>query len=128
MNIQDMIIYDMKIEKEPNFKNAYKVIVGELQRQPKKILTDSETINILKKLIKYEEEKLELRQMKTSKYLEILNSYIPNQATEEEIVKWIKENIDFTKFKNSKQAIGVICKHFGTSTTGKFVTDLINKY
>jgi uncharacterized protein YqeY len=121
-------MYDMKTEKDPNFKNIYKVIVGELQRQPKKILTDPETIAILKKLIKYEEEKLEQQQIKTSKYLEILNSYIPKQVTEEELVKWIKENINFEKFKNSKQVIGVICKHFGTATTGKFVTELINKY
>lgn len=128
MNIQDMIAYDMKTEKDSDFKNSYKVIVGELQRQTKKKLTDSETIAILKKLIKYEEEKLKFKQMPSSKYLEILNLYMPKQATEEEILKWIKENIDFTKFKNSKQVIGVICKHFGPATTGKFVTELINKY
>jgi len=42
----------------------------------------------------------------TSPKIEIAQSYLPKQASEEEIISWIKENIEFSNYKNKMQANG----------------------
>jgi hypothetical protein len=42
-------------------------------------------------------------------------------ATDEEIADFIKENIDFSQFKNRMQAMGPIMKHFGKTADGNAV-------
>ena len=49
-------------------------------------------------------------------------------ATKEEIVVWIKENIDFTQFKNPMQAIGPTMKHFGKLADGQFVKEILQDF
>jgi hypothetical protein len=48
-------------------------------------------------------------------------------ASEEEIVAWINENIDFSEFKNKMQAMGSIMKHFGPAADGDTVKQILQK-
>jgi Glu-tRNA(Gln) amidotransferase subunit E-like FAD-binding protein len=49
-------------------------------------------------------------------------------ATREEIISWIKENIDFSEYKNKMQAMGAIMKHFGKQADGKMVNEILQKW
>jgi len=128
MTIQEKINNDLhqSIKLKSNITSNLKVIVGELQRNKKKILTDDEVIQILKKLKNNELELLKLMKKETSEFLDLLDVYIPEQASEKDIKEWISKNIDFTELKNHKQAIGITIKHFGSLTNGEIVTSIIN--
>jgi len=124
--LQDKILNDLKQTKVKNTKESLKVIIGELQRQPTKILSDDQVIDIIKKLKKYEEERLEkLYENKDSLYLETLKKYLPVQVSEEEIRNWINQNIDFKSLKKPEMAIGIVCKYFGKSVDGNLVKDIV---
>jgi uncharacterized protein len=128
--LQEKILNDLKhaTENKDNvLAGNIKVIVGELQRQPKKILSDDVVMQIIKKLIKYELEVLERTNVKTSDYFETLQSYIPKQLDETEIKEWIKENIDFSQFKNKMQAVGIVVKQFGQSVDGNKIKQIIQE-
>lgn len=48
-------------------------------------------------------------------------------ATDEEIITWINQNVDFSKFKNKMQAMGLIMKHFGATADGNTVKKILQK-
>lgn len=56
--------------------------------------------------------------------IRMAESYMPEPATEDEILGWAATNIDFSKLKNKMQAMGPIMKHFGNRTNGNFVKGL----
>jgi hypothetical protein len=58
----------------------------------------------------------------------MLEAYLPRQATQEEIVAWVRQHIDFSTFKNRMQAMGVIMKHFGKSADGKLVNQILQNW
>ena len=60
--------------------------------------------------------------------MEILQSYLPKQVTREEIEAWIKENIDFSQYKNKMQAMGTIMKQFGKTADGKQVNQILKEW
>jgi len=124
--LQERIMIDMRESKNLEIKNSLKILTGELQRQREKVVSDEKVIAIIKKLINYEEERLNLSTEKTSIYLETLKMYLPVQTPKEEILKWVETNIDFSKFKNRNQATGVVLKHFGTSTSGDIVKEVLS--
>lgn len=97
--------------------------------RPKKAgeITDEEVIGIIRKLIKSEKTVLEARQEQTSGYLQILQAYLPQMATQEEIESWIRENIDFSEFKSPMQAMGPIMKHFGKQADGNLVKQVLQQ-
>ena len=100
---------------------------GKKTTRPKKAeeITDDDIIGIIQKLVKFENTVLEVKKQETSDYLEILESYLPRMATKEEIVIWIRDNIDFTEFKSPMQAMGPIMKHFGKLADGKMVKQIL---
>ena len=55
-------------------------------------------------------------------------TYLPRQVAREEIVDWVRGNIDFSQFKNKMQAMGVIMKHFGKTADGKLVSDILKNW
>ncbi|MGA8178988.1 MAG: hypothetical protein WB792_02945 [Desulfobacterales bacterium] len=57
----------------------------------------------------------------------MIESYLPKMAAEEEISAWIRQNVDFSKFKNKMQAMGAIMKHFGASADGNIVKEILQK-
>ncbi len=131
MTIQEQIKKDLMIamkEKDEEKKSALRIIMGEFGRGEKKELTDDDAVRVLKKLIKSERETLEqLGKQGDNKYIEILESYLPKMATDDDIRAWIAANIDFSKYKNKMQAIKDIMAHFGSAADGNRVKEIIQK-
>lgn len=91
-------------------------------------ITNDDIIGIVQGLVKSEHIVLEAKKEASSAYLDIIQSYLPKQASREEIVAWIKENIDFSGFQNRMQAMGKIMKHFGKQADGKMVNEILQKW
>lgn len=123
MRIQEVIETDLKAairDKNDIIKENLKIIVSELQRQRSKILSDVETTIVLRQLKTWETTRLDKCNITGgSTYLDIIDNYMPSQATDEEIKEWINENIDLTKFGNKYAAIKPTLKHFGLIATDK---------
>lgn len=102
------------------------MILGEFARMEEKILPDGQVIRILKKLIKSEKEVLE-RQGANIDYdfIKIIQDYLPAMATEKEVGTWIRENIDFSRYKNKMQAMREIMVHFGDTADGNMVKQIL---
>ena len=139
----DKLKMDLKTamrNKDNAVKDAIRVIMSEFPRKitlpitlesgkkssrPKKPeeTTNDEVIDVIRGLVKSEKTTLELKKLESSEYLEILESYLPKMASKEEITAWIKDNIDFSKFKSGMQAMGPIMKHFGKLADGNLVKE-----
>ena len=103
---------------------------GKKSTRPKQAeeITNDDIIGIIQGLIKSEHIMLEAKQEATSDYLQILETYLPRQVAREEIVDWVRGNIDLSQFKNKMQAMGVIMKHFGKTADGKLVSDILKNW
>ena len=114
------------------FKLTVPVVLegGKKSTRPKKAeeITNDDIIGIIQGLIKSEHIVLEAKQETASDYLRILESYLPRQASAEEITTWIKANIDFSRFKNKMQAMGPIMKQFGKTADGKLVNQILKEW
>jgi len=107
-------------------KAALRVILGEFARPDTKELSDDEVIKILKKLNKAEREVLETKgDPQDSEFIQTLDSYLPQMATDAEIRGWIEQNIDVEALKNKMQAMGPIMKHFGATADGNAVKKIL---
>ena len=91
-------------------------------------ITDDDILGIIQGLVKSERMVLEAKKEESSDYLDILQLYLPQMASREEIIAWIKENVDFSAFKNKMQAMGTIMKHFGKQADGKMVNEILQKW
>lgn len=131
MKLQEQIKKDLSSAikvKDEEKKDTLRVIIGEFGRLNKKELSDDEVIKILKKLIKSEKELLEKKgDVTDSEFIRIIENYLPKMATDEEIITWINQNVDFSKFKNKMQAMGLIMKHFGATADGNTVKKILQK-
>jgi uncharacterized protein YqeY len=131
MNLQNQIKRDLTAAikaKDEEKKDTLRVILGEFGRLDKKELSDDEAVKILKKLIKSEKEVLEKKGDETdSRFIKIIENYLPKMATEADITKWIEQNIDFSEFKNKMQAMGLIMKHFGATADGNAVKKILQR-
>ncbi len=129
MNLQKQIKSDLTTAikaKDQEKKDTLRVILGEFGRLDKKELSDDEVVKILKKLIKSEKEMLEKKgDDADSIFIRVIENYLPKMATQEEITNWIKQNVDFSEFKNKMQAMGLIMKHFGTTADGNEVKKIL---
>jgi hypothetical protein len=129
MTIQEQIKKDLMIamkEKDEEKKSALRIIMGEFGRGEKKELTDDDAVKVLKKLVKSERETLEQSgKQGDNRYIEILESYLPKMATDEDIRAWITANIDFSKYKNKMQAMRDIMAQFGSAADGNRVKEIL---
>ena len=131
MTLQEKIIADMRSTGfmrelfEVGDGRMLRVIVGELQRQPKKKLTDDEVVRILKKLHSAEKELITLKGETISPFLTLLETYLPEEVTRDQIIDWIIKNVDFSGLKTKMQAIGLVTKHFGAAVDGNTVRNII---
>jgi len=91
-------------------------------------ITNDDILGVIQGLVKSEKMVLEARKEKTSAYLETLNAYLPQMADREEIAAWIKENIDFSRYKSRMQAMGTIMKHFGKRADGRQVNQVLRQW
>jgi uncharacterized protein YqeY len=126
-SIHDDLKKAMKAKDEARV-SALRVLFGEFQRQGKKELDDGEVVAIIRKLIKAERETLDRTGQATSPYLEVIESYQPRQAGEEEIRAWIAANIDFSQLKNKMQAMRPIMAHFGSAADGDTVKKVLESF
>jgi len=103
---------------------------GKKTSRPKKPeeIEDDEIIDIVRGLAKSEKIVLEAKGETSSRYIEILTAYLPQMAGLEEIDAWIRENIDFSRFKSPMQAMGPIMKHFGKLADGRQVKEILGKF
>jgi hypothetical protein len=109
-------------------KDTLRVVIGEFGRSVKKELSDDEVIKVLRKLIKSEKEVLDKKgDDSDSEYINIIESYLPKMATNEEVKTWVEQNIDFSQFKNKMQAMGLIMKHFGSLADGNMVKKILQE-
>ena len=90
-------------------------------------ITNDDIIGIINGLVKSEQTVLEIKKETTSEYLEILKRYLPKRVSRAEIEAWIKENVDFSQYKNKMQAMGTIMKHFGKTADGKVVNQILQE-
>lgn len=130
MGLQEKIQGELKVAmkaKDTARTGAIRILIGEFQRQPDKTLTDEQVVSIIKKLIKSEKELLAASGAETSEYIEVLNGYLPQQASEEDIRQWIDKNIDFSQFGNKMQAMRPIMAHFGSSADGNVVKSILQQ-
>ncbi len=131
MRIQEKIKKDLMIamkEKDEERKSILRVVMGEFGRADTKEVNDEEAIKILKKLVKSEKETMERTgDTGESRFVAVVESYLPRKATEAEIRRWIETNIDFSKYKNRMQAMRDIMAHFGSSADGAQVKEILQK-
>jgi uncharacterized protein YqeY len=88
-------------------------------------MTDDDIIGIVQRLVKAEKTVLALKGADTSEYLGILETYLPQMATEAEIRAWIRDNVDMGALKSPMQAMGAIMKHFGKQADGNLVKSVL---
>ena len=91
-------------------------------------ITNDDIVGIIQGLAKSERMVLEAKNEASSDYLNILQLYLPQMASREEIIAWIGDNIDFSEYKNKMQAMGSIMKHFGKQADGKMVNEILQKW
>jgi uncharacterized protein len=129
MTIQQQIKKDLMAAmkaKDEDKKSTLRVIMGEFARAEAKELSDDEVIKTLKKLIKSEKEALAQKGSDDiTPFIQIIETYLPQMANEDDIVAWVNGNIDFSQFKSKMQAMGPIMKHFGPRADGNVVKRIL---
>jgi uncharacterized protein YqeY len=68
----------------------------------------------------------ELGDVLTSPEIAFAQTFLPKKATEEEVIDWIKSNLDLSTFKNKMQAMGPILKQF-KGCDGNFIKSILMK-
>jgi len=147
LSLHDKLRSDLKkamLAKDQEVRNTLRLIMAEFPKltvpltlesgkkttrlkKPEEI-TDDDVIGIIKGLSKSEQTVMEATGQATSEYLDILKSYLPQMIDREEISSWIKDNIDFSQFKNKMQAMGPVMKHFGKLADGRLVNQILKEW
>jgi uncharacterized protein YqeY len=128
MGLQDTIKKDLVAAmkaKDVGKKETLRVVLGEFARMAQKQLSDDQVIRILRNLIKAEQEVLAGQSEQDSTFIQVIKSYLPQLASDEEIVAWIGANIDFSQFNSKMQAMRPIMQHFGSKADGSRVKALL---
>ena len=147
LSLLEKVRQDLKtamLTKDQEARNAMRLIMAEFPKltvpltlesgkkstrlkKPEEI-TNDDIIGIINGLVKSEQTVLEIKKESTSEYLEILKSYLPQMVSREDIVAWVKENIEFSQYKNKMQAMGPVMKHFGKLADGKQVNHILKEW
>ncbi|MFH2092752.1 MAG: GatB/YqeY domain-containing protein [Pseudomonadota bacterium] len=144
ISLHDKIRQDMKkamLNKDNAVRDTMRLIMGEFcsltvdmtlesgkktfrVKTPEEI-TDDDLLDIIRKFVKSEKTVLEFKKQTTSDYLELLNQYLPQMATAEQIEQWVQDNVDLSGFKSPMQAMGNVMKHFGKLADGNLVKEVL---
>ena len=147
VSLHDKVRGDLKaamLGKDQEVRNTLRMIISEFPKltvpltlesgkkstrlkKPEEI-TDDDVIGIIRGLAKSEQTVLEATGQATSDYLEILQFYLPQMLGREEIISWIKDNMDFSQYKNKMQAMGPVMNHFGKLADGKLVNQILKEW
>ena len=131
MSLQTQFKDELKVSikaKDTARTGAIRILIGEFQRLPTKELSDDQVVAVIKKLIKSEKELLAASGQASSEYLTILEGYLPQQATAEEIRAYIRDSIDLKSFKTPMQAMRPIMAHFGAAADGNMVKTVLAEF
>jgi uncharacterized protein YqeY len=153
MNVTSGPIFETTIASK-DVSRAIISMFPEIGKKPDEA-TDDDVIKLLKKYINQEKERavyelgylkekdvegktapqvkklvsdaiIDLGYVISSNKIFLAELFLPKQASEEEVTKWIAENIDFTTFKNKMQAMGPIMKQF-KGADGNFIKGILMK-
>jgi uncharacterized protein len=110
--------------------SSLRMVMGEIPRLNKKageLPTDEEIKSIIRKLIKSETTVLETLgdKVEDSEYISILNKYLPKEMTEDEVKKWIDNNIDLEYYNPKIKAMKVIMKELKGKVNGNIVKSIL---
>lgn len=117
-------------------RNLFKLLKAEFQREPTKEISDKKAISIIKRMIKNNEEMMKYKKdhffFKERQRLftdnVMLHLFIPkSNISDDDIKNWIKENIDFSQYKNKMQAMKSIMNHFKDSVEGSHVKEILEQ-
>lgn len=109
-------------------KSTLRVVMGEFGRLSRKEISDDDVVKVLKKLVKAEKETMEKsNDTGDSEYIDLIERYLPQTASEEDVRTWIKENIDLSQFKNKMQAMKPIMANFGSAADGNTVKKILQE-
>ena len=146
ISLHDKIKLDLKnsmLQKKNDIRDAIRVVMGEYPKltvpltlesgkktfrvkKPEEI-SDDDLLGIIRGLVKSEKTVLELQKKESSPYLQVLESYLPKMANRDEVMVWIKENIDLSDYKTPMQAMATVMKHFGKLADGSMVKGLLQE-
>ena len=100
----------------------YSVLMGEIQRQPNKNISEQDIIKIIKKLYTAAIES----PVKDNNWIELLKSYLPIKVSSEEILNFIN-SIDLSLYqgKDRIKLMKVIMTHFGNTVDGSEVKRIL---
>jgi uncharacterized protein YqeY len=131
MTLQETLQNDMRSAEAGRRKEALKLAVSEMQREPQKIVTDERVVKILNKLIVSEREMLKALAERNgtvfvdSTFITTLESYLPKEVSEEEVRAWVQANIDLSTFKNRMQAMKPVMAQFTGRIDGNKVKAIL---
>lgn len=131
MTLQEQIKFDLKESMTTNIpkRNLLKVVVGEMNRELNKDLTDEQVLKILKRMIEGATECNNISEV------EILSTYMPEKVTEEEVLSFLQGIFDRQEYyqstlytlKDMGKMIVEAKEFFGKKYDGKIVSDCIKK-
>lgn len=133
MTLYEQIKNDLKEAMKSRGKHkvsALRVIIGEFPRlnlKANETPTDEQVLGILRRLHKSEKILIESAKLEDTMFLEVVESYLPQLMSEEEIIKYINSNIDVGSFKNIMQAMGPIMKDLKGKADGNTVKSVLMK-
>jgi uncharacterized protein YqeY len=131
------------LQKKNDIRDTIRVIMGEYPKltvpltlksgkktfrvkKPDEI-TNDDLLGIIRGLVKSEKSVLELQKKESSPYLQVLELYLPKMVSRDEVRDWIIENVDFSQYKSSMQAMAPIMKHFGKLVDGNLVKGILQE-
>ena len=146
MTLHDKLRLDLKkavLLKRNAIRDAIRVVMGEYPKltapltlesgkktfrvkKPEEI-TNDDLLGIIRGLVKSEKSVLELQKKKSSPYLEVLQSYLPQMVSREEVRDWIEKNVNISEYKSPMQAMAPVMKHFGKLADGSMVKELLQE-
>jgi uncharacterized protein YqeY len=131
--LEETLRKDLKkamLAKDDDTKNAIKMVLSEIPRLNKRAgekATDAEIVGIMNRLIKSETIVLEYSKIHPSEsvFINTLLKYVPKMMSEEEISKWIDDNIDLTSFPNKMSAMKPIMMELKGEADGNVVKKVL---
>ena len=130
--IKSDLLYAIK-NKEKNKINHLRLILGEIQRLEKGI-SDENTISLLNSIAKKARKNIEKYKYnieENKQLISIIENYTETKQlsfiSESEIIKFIKENVDFNKENNKNYILGVVMKYLKGNANPGIVKKIIEE-
>jgi len=129
----NLITFHKEIAKDKNDKEVEVNVVNESMDDRISMLPDEFTLPLFEKMVKSHKENIEIYTKKNDKELlkkeqyelDIINSFLPKEATKEDVLAWLNENYpDGITQKEMGPTIGKVKKAFERAD-GKMVSDCV---